>query len=153
MNPTDSQPKIMRFGPFEADITTQELRKNGNKLRLPNQSFLVLSVLLERPGQLVTRDDLRERLWPSDTFVEYDQGLNVVVNRLHEALGDSAEKPRYIETLPRRGYRFIGAIEPVSANGGFAARKRELFRARIPAALPFDSEGPERRNFAGFAHE
>ena len=116
MDSASSQPRVVRFGPFEANLHTQELRKHGIRLRLPNQSFLVLSVLLERPGQMVTREELRSRLWPSDTFVEYDQGLNAAVNRLREALGDSAEKPRFIETLPRRGYRFIAAIETDTAS-------------------------------------
>lgn len=111
-----SQPRTVRFGPFEADLHTQELRKYGTRLRLPNQSFLVLSLLLERPGELVTREELQQRLWPSDTFVEYDQGLNAAVNRLRDVLGDAAEKPRFIETLPRRGYRFLAAIDAVSGN-------------------------------------
>ena len=105
---------IVRFGPFEANLSTQELQKSGTRLRVANQSFQILALLLERPGQLVTRDELRQKLWPSDTFVEYDQGLNAAVNRLRDALGDSAEKPRYIETLPRRGYRFLATTEVVS---------------------------------------
>ncbi|HMH07420.1 MAG TPA: winged helix-turn-helix domain-containing protein [Terriglobales bacterium] len=117
MSQAFSQPELVRFGDFEANLRTQELCKYGTKLRVPNQSFLILSALLERPGQLVTRDELRERLWPADTFVEYDQGLNAAVNRLREALGDSAEKPRFIETLPRRGYRFLAPIEIVPAHG------------------------------------
>lgn len=111
MDPDDRQSRTIRFGPFEADLCTQELRKFGTRVKLPNQSFQVLAVLLQRPGQLLTREELRERLWPADTFVEYDQGLNAVVNRLRDALGDSPENPRYIETLPRRGYRFICGIE------------------------------------------
>jgi Tol biopolymer transport system component/DNA-binding winged helix-turn-helix (wHTH) protein len=107
---------IIRFGPFEANLSTQELLKFGTRLRLPNQSFQILVLLLERPGQLVTRDELRQKLWPSDTFVEYDQGLNAAVNRLRDALGDSADKPRYIETLPRRGYRFLAKTENVREN-------------------------------------
>ena len=98
-------------------MRTGELSRSGRKLRLPNQSFRVLAMLLERPGQLVTREELRASLWPSGTFVEYDQGLNAAVNRLREALRDSADKPRFIETLPRRGYRFIGTIEVQSASG------------------------------------
>lgn len=108
-------PSSVRFGVFEADLRTEELRKSGRKLRLPNQSFRVLAVLLNRAGQLVTREELRAQLWPAGTFVEYDQGLNAAVNRLREALGDSAEEPRFIETLPKRGYRFIAPIEPETA--------------------------------------
>lgn len=108
---------IIRFGPFEANLSTQELHKFGTRLRVPNQSFQILALLLERPGQLVTREDIRQKLWPSDTFVEYDQGLNAAVNRLRDALGDSASTPRYVETLPRRGYRFLGQLETVREDG------------------------------------
>jgi Tol biopolymer transport system component/DNA-binding winged helix-turn-helix (wHTH) protein len=102
----------IRFDVFEADLRTEELFRSGRRIRLPHQSFLVLAMLLERAGQLVTREELRARVWPSGTLVEYDQGLNAVVMRLREALGDSAEKPRFIETLPKRGYRFIAATQP-----------------------------------------
>jgi Tol biopolymer transport system component/DNA-binding winged helix-turn-helix (wHTH) protein len=140
MNPANDQPKITRFGPFEADLLTQELRKYGTRLRLPNQSFLVLSMLLERAGQMVTRDELRQRLWPADTFVEYDQGLNAAVNRLREALGDSAEKPHYIETLLKRGYRFIAPVETVSLNGGRATPAGESASALESAQGPNSTE-------------
>ena len=103
--------ELIRFDGFEANLATGELHKSGRKVRLPNQSFSVLAMLLSRAGQLVTREELRARLWPAGTFVEYDQSLNAAVNRLREALRDSAEKPRFIETLPKRGYRFIGVIE------------------------------------------
>jgi Tol biopolymer transport system component/DNA-binding winged helix-turn-helix (wHTH) protein len=105
-------PQRIRFEGFEADLHTEELSRAGRRLRLPQQSFRVLAMLLEKGGQLVTREELRARLWPAGTLVEYDQGLNAAVNRLREALGDSAEAPRFIETLPKRGYRFIAAIEP-----------------------------------------
>jgi Tol biopolymer transport system component/DNA-binding winged helix-turn-helix (wHTH) protein len=101
---------VIRFGPFDADLQTQELRKHGVRLRLPRQSFQILRMLLERPGSLITREELRQVLWPSDTFVDFDHSLNAAVNRLREALGDSADEPRLVETLPRRGYRFIGEI-------------------------------------------
>src|ERR1700683_4564012 len=103
---------VIRFGSFEADLQTQELRKRGKRLRLPGQSFRILKMLLERPGELVTREELRAALWPSDTFVDFEHGLNAGVNRLREALSDSADSPRLVETLPRRGYRFIGAVSP-----------------------------------------
>jgi Tol biopolymer transport system component/DNA-binding winged helix-turn-helix (wHTH) protein len=99
------------FDGFEANLRTGELHRSGRRVRLPNQSFNVLAMLLGQPGQLVTREELRARLWPIGTCVEYDQSLNAAVNRLREALRDSADKPRFIETLPKRGYRFIGAIE------------------------------------------
>ena len=102
---------VIRFGSFEADLHSQELRRLGTLLRLPSQSFQVLQMLLERRGTLVTRDELRAVLWPSDTFVDFDHGLHAAVNRLREALGDSADSPRWIETLPRRGYRFIAPVE------------------------------------------
>jgi DNA-binding winged helix-turn-helix (wHTH) protein/tetratricopeptide (TPR) repeat protein len=111
--PGSSHPQTaIRFGPFEADLQTRELRKNGVRLRLPNQSFQILEMLLERPGQLVGREELHACLWPSDTFVDFEKGINAAVKRLREALGDSPENPKMIETLPKRGYRFIGAIAP-----------------------------------------
>jgi Tol biopolymer transport system component/DNA-binding winged helix-turn-helix (wHTH) protein len=101
----------IRFGEFTADLSSQELFRAGAPVRLPNQSFVVLATLLERPGQLVTREELRARVWPDNRVVEFEQGLNAVINRLREALGDDADNPAYVETLPRRGYRFIGRVE------------------------------------------
>jgi DNA-binding winged helix-turn-helix (wHTH) protein/tetratricopeptide (TPR) repeat protein len=103
--------EMRRFGPFEANVTTGELRKHGIRLKLQDQPFQVLKMLLARPRELVTREEIRQRLWPSGTFVDFDNGLNASVNRLREALGDSAENPKFIETLPRRGYRFIGVLD------------------------------------------
>jgi cholera toxin transcriptional activator len=100
---------ITRFGVFELDLAAGELRKNGTKLRLQDQPFQVLALLLERVGDVVTREELRQKLWPADTFVDFDHSLNTAVNKLRETLGDSASSPRYIETLARRGYRFIAA--------------------------------------------
>jgi Tol biopolymer transport system component/DNA-binding winged helix-turn-helix (wHTH) protein len=111
--PRQAAAQRIRFEDFEADLRTEELSKSGTRLRLPHQSFCVLAMLLERPGQLVTREELRARLWPAGTLIEYDQRLNAAVNRLRDALLDAAEAPRFIETLPKRGYRFIAAIEPV----------------------------------------
>ena len=111
MTASSSGPERVRFDGFVANLHTGELHRSGRKVRLPNQSFNVLAMLLGRAGQLVTREELRARLWPAGTFVEYDQSLNAAVNRLREALRDSAEKPRFIETLPKRGYRFIGVIQ------------------------------------------
>ena len=111
--PESKEPlRLIPFGPFEADLPSQELRKQGVRLRLPRQSFQILKMLLERAGELVTREELRRALWPSDTFVDFEHGLNAAINRLREALGDDADNPRYIETLPRRGYRFITATVP-----------------------------------------
>ena len=106
----------IRFDDFEADVRTQELRREGRIVRLPNQSFVVLATLLDQPGELVTRDELRRRLWPEERFVDTEQSLNAAVNRLREALRESADNPKYIETLPRRGYRFIGTVEPASVS-------------------------------------
>ena len=101
---------VVRFGAFELDVRTGELRKNGSQTSLPEQPFQVLKTLLERRGELVTRAELRHRLWSADTFVDFEHGLNAAVRRLRDALGDSAETPRFIETLPRRGYRFIAPV-------------------------------------------
>ena len=98
---------VVRFGVFELDMRAGELRKSGARLTLQQQPFLLLSVLLEQPGELVTREELRKRLWPEDTFVDFEHGLNATVRRLRDTLGDSAESPRFVETVPRRGYRFI----------------------------------------------
>jgi cholera toxin transcriptional activator len=103
--------RIVRFGVFELDLAAGELRKNGAKLRLQEQPFQVLALLLERAGEVVTREDLRQKLWPADTFVDFDHSLNTAVNKLREVLGDSASSPRYIETLARRGYRFIAPVQ------------------------------------------
>lgn len=103
--------RILRFGVFEADLSAGELRKSGAKLRLQGQPFQVLALLLERAGEVVTRDDLRQQLWPSDTFVDFDHSLNTAINKVREALGDSASSPRYVETLARRGYRFIVPVQ------------------------------------------
>ncbi len=105
------RPPRIRFGPFELDPRSGELRKGPTRLKVADQSIEILRALLEQAGDLVTRDQLRERLWSSDTFVDYEHGLNAAVRRLREALGDSAEAPQYIETVPRRGYRFIGPVQ------------------------------------------
>ena len=103
-------PQIVRFGTFEVDLRLGELRKNGIRLKLTGQPFQILVILLEHPGDLVTREQLQRQLWPSDTFVDFDRGLNAAINRVRDALGDSAENPRFVETLPRRGYRFIAPV-------------------------------------------
>jgi TolB-like protein/DNA-binding winged helix-turn-helix (wHTH) protein/Tfp pilus assembly protein PilF len=118
----------VRFGAFQADLRSGELRKDGIKVKLEGQPFQVLAALLERPGQLVTREELQKQLWPDETFVDFEQGINAAVKRLRVALEDSADKPHYIETLPRRGYRFIGRIE----NGAHP----------VPAAVEESQLGP-----------
>jgi Tol biopolymer transport system component/DNA-binding winged helix-turn-helix (wHTH) protein len=106
-----SSADILRFGRFELDRKSRELRKDGLKVRLQDQPYRVLALLLERPGEVVTREELRARLWPADTFVDFERGLNNAVRRLRDALGDSAETPRFVDTLPRHGYRFIATVE------------------------------------------
>jgi serine/threonine protein kinase/TolB-like protein/Tfp pilus assembly protein PilF len=104
---------LVSFGAFELDLRARELRKHGLKIRLPEQSIQVLAMLLERPGQVVLREEIQKKLWPNDTIVGFDHSINAAVKRLRRALGDEAETPRYIETLPRRGYRFIGPLEGI----------------------------------------
>ncbi|HTP70325.1 MAG TPA: winged helix-turn-helix domain-containing protein [Dongiaceae bacterium] len=106
-------PTRLRFGPFQVDLHTHELWKHGIRLKLSGQPFDILAILLATPGQLVTREQLRAQLWPSDTFVDFDHSLNAAINKLRDAISDSVDSPRYIETLPRRGYRFIATVEPV----------------------------------------
>src|SRR5438046_10069353 len=107
---TNQAGRIVRFGIFEVDLAAGELRKSGVRVRLQEQPFQVLAYLLQHPGEIVTREELRQKLWPADTFVDFDHSLNTAVNKLRETLGDSSSAPRFIETLPRRGYRFIAAV-------------------------------------------
>jgi DNA-binding winged helix-turn-helix (wHTH) protein/Tfp pilus assembly protein PilF len=128
----------VRFGAFEADLRTGELRKHGVKIKLNHQPFQVLSILLENPGELVTREELQRRLWAADTFVDFDNGLNSAVKKLREALNDSAESPRYVETLSRRGYRFIAPLSYASTSAAEPAKE-----ASVPAIA--QEESAERR--------
>ena len=121
---------VVRFGLFELDLKGGQLRRNGSQLRLPQQPLQLLAVLLERPGEIVTRDELRQRLWPSDVFVDFDHGLNKSVQKLRDALGDSATSPRYIETIPRVGYRFIAPVR----NG--APPLASAVEIKVPPRLP-----------------
>src|SRR5260370_1102333 len=98
---------VLRFGTFEVDLRAGELRKQGVRIKVQEQPFHVLTVLLQRPGEVVTREELRNQNWPPDTFVDFDNSLNTAINKLREALGDSADNSRFVETLPRRGYRFL----------------------------------------------
>jgi cholera toxin transcriptional activator len=126
---------IFRFGVYEADPDSGELRKSGLRLRVQEQPFQVLLVLLERPSEVVTRDELRQKLWPADTFVDFDHSLNTVINKLREALNDSAANPRFIETLARRGYRFLAPVEFVA--------EHSVQGSAAPVAAPLDiSEEP-----------
>ncbi|MBZ5616872.1 MAG: winged helix-turn-helix domain-containing protein, partial [Acidobacteriia bacterium] len=123
--------QTVRFGPFELDLRAAELRHNGTKTRLPEQPFQVLVALLEHQAEVVTREELRQCLWGSDTFVDFEQGLNTAVKRLREALGDSAEKPQYIETVPRHGYRLMVPVERLDSAApaivDASARRRRIW--------------------------
>jgi Tol biopolymer transport system component/DNA-binding winged helix-turn-helix (wHTH) protein len=122
MDPGLRAPEGIRFGLFEADLVAGELRKRGRKVKLQEQPFQLLALLVQRPGQIVPREELQKALWPADTFVEFDQAVNTAIKKLRRALGDSAENPRFVETLPRRGYRFIA---PIASREG-----------AVPAAVP-----------------
>jgi len=142
-----SPTRATRFGAFEVDLRSGEVYKRGIRLKLQDQPFQVLALLLERAGDVVTREQLRQKLWPADTFVDFDTGLNSAVKKLRDVLGDSAEEPRYIETLPRRGYRFIGHVE----NGDLpapAAVQEDLAPVLPPRPTP---EPPKRRRFVVMA--
>ena len=106
--------RLLRFSVFEADLDAGELRKNGRRIRLQEQPFQVLAALLQNAGQVVTREELREKIWPADTFVDFDHSLNTAVNKIRESLSDSASSPRFVETLARRGYRFIAPVDGLS---------------------------------------
>jgi DNA-binding winged helix-turn-helix (wHTH) protein len=109
---TDPQPaRRYRFGVFEVDSTTGELRRKGVRIKLHQQPCQVLLMLLDRPGEILTRQEISRELWPDGTFVDYEHGVNSALNRLRDALGDKANNPRFVETLPRRGYRFVGQVE------------------------------------------
>ncbi len=141
-------PQVVRFGTFEVDLRLGELHKNGLRVKLTGQPFQILVLLLEHPGDLVTREQLQRRLWPSDTFVDFDRGLNASINRVREALGDSAENPRFVETLPRRGYRFIAPlVDSTPARATSPAAELSVSPAQTgtgPDSLPV-SEASERR--------
>jgi DNA-binding winged helix-turn-helix (wHTH) protein len=106
-----AQERYLRFGQFQVDLQREELFKEGSRVHIPSKVFQVLMALIERPGEIVTRDALRARLWPGGTFVNYDANVNTTVNKLRLALGDSPDKPMYVETIPRQGYCFLGDVE------------------------------------------
>jgi DNA-binding winged helix-turn-helix (wHTH) protein len=108
---TSSKGRILRFGVFEANLEAGELRKNGLRVRLQEQPFQLLALLIERPEELVSREELRNKLWAADTFVDFDHSLNTAIKKIREALGDSAVNPRYVETVARRGYRFLAPVQ------------------------------------------
>ncbi len=142
MSQSSSPPQLFRFGIFEIDLAAGELRKNGAKVRLQEQPFQVLVLLLERRGEVVPREELRKRLWPADTFVDFDHSLNTAVNKIREALGDSASSPRFVETVARRGYRFLGSVESVGIVGELPA---SADAGTSPVHADLDVPLPDRR--------
>jgi TolB-like protein/DNA-binding winged helix-turn-helix (wHTH) protein len=127
---------IVQFGTFEVDLRSGELRKQGKRIKIQEQPFHVLTVLLRHPGEVVTREELRNQNWPPDTFVDFDNSLNTAINKLRDALGDSADSPRFIETLPRRGYRFIGAVDGAGQSRAVEAKTTRGLRNLIfPVAV------------------
>ena len=128
---------VVHFGPFEVDLHERVLRKRGVKVRLQTQPFQILAALLEEPGAVVTRDELRRRLWPDDTFVDFEHGLNAAVARLRQALGDSAEQPRYVERLAKRGYRFAAKVQRPAIETEEEPDSSSASAAK-PQAVPWD---------------
>src|SRR5436190_4064306 len=134
---------VKRFGTFEVDLRARELRKGGIRIRLQDQPFEILAVMIERPGEIVTREELRELLWPAGTFVDFEHSLNAAIKRLRAALGDDADNPRFVETLHRRGYRFIAPVESPDNGVRRVAHARFPLRSQAGAAaarlvvLPF----------------
>lgn len=127
MSPPSRSSGTVRFDVFEVDLRAGELYKAGRKIRLQIQPFHALALLLERPGEVVTREEFEKRLWPGDTFVDFDHSLNTAIKKLRQALGDDKKKPRFVETLPKRGYRFIGNVK--------------LAAPALPAETPVPSSG------------
>lgn len=125
-------PRLVRFGIYEVNLRAGELRKDGAKIKLQEQPFKVLAMLLEHPGEMVAREELQKALWSTDTFVDFEHGINKAINKIREALGDDADNPRFVETLPRRGYRFIYPVAPVDVGAGLAPP-----RARHGVPLPY----------------
>jgi DNA-binding winged helix-turn-helix (wHTH) protein len=120
-----SETRVIRFGSFETNLDSWELRKHGLKVKLPNHSFVVLACLLEKPGELVTREELRAKIWPETTHVDFDNSLNTTIRHVREALGDSARNPRFVDTVRGRGYRFVAPVEVVAgANTKKTERRR-----------------------------
>src|SRR4051812_48531207 len=142
-------PGPLRFASFELDVRSRELRSGASRVRLQEQPFEILRMMLERPGDVVTREELRQRLWPEGTFVDFEHSLNAAVKRLRAALGDDAENPKFVETLPRRGYRFIAKLDRVEQRGVAHAVAPVRPQLRL-AVLPFTnlSDDPAQEYFS-----
>jgi DNA-binding winged helix-turn-helix (wHTH) protein len=142
---TNQQPaRRYRFGAFEADASTGELRRQGIRIKLNAQPFQVLVLLMDRAGQLLTREEISRELWPDGTFVDYEHGVNSAVNRIREALGDTAGNPRFVETLARRGYRFVAPVERIDLNGnqfqpGVESASQDSRELTVDATVPADA--------------
>ena len=137
MSEGKTKPRLFRFGMFELDCVTGELRKDGkSRPRIRDQALQILIMLLEKSEDVVSRDELRERLWPSDTFVDFDHGLNTAINQARSALGDSAANPKFIQTLPRRGYRFIAPVQIVNRENVVAGGEEKLYKTSDGAERP-----------------
>jgi cholera toxin transcriptional activator len=137
------------FDEFEADLKSAELRRQGVRLRLQLQPFQVLVALLERPQEVITRDELRQRLWPGDTFVDFDHSLNTAIAKLRDVLGDSASSPRYVETIAKRGYRFLATVAAIEETGPIASPPADAGVIPAPASKPSESpsEGMKTSEF------
>jgi cholera toxin transcriptional activator len=151
LSESNSQPRLFRFGMFELDSDTGELRKDGkSRPRIRDQALQILIMLLEKSDDVVGRDELRERLWPADTFVDFDHGLNTAINQVRTALGDSAANPKFIQTLPRRGYRFIGPVQIVAREDAVAGVPAEnqgkVIHGPAPPAKVLPSTAAETRS-------
>ena len=149
---TDQEPaRRYRFGIFEADAATGELRRRGIRIKLNAQPFQVLLILLGRPGQLVTRKEICRELWPEGTFVDYEHGVNSAVNRIREALGDTATNPRFVETLARHGYRFIAPLERIDPSEDSIATDQTA-NSGTQAAVPAEQTAPAVEPETGLLH-
>ncbi|HEX3544197.1 MAG TPA: winged helix-turn-helix domain-containing protein [Candidatus Acidoferrum sp.] len=158
MSEGNSQRRLFRFGVFELDSVTGELRKDGrSRPRIRDQALQILIMLLEKSDEVVGRDDLRERLWPSDTFVDFDHGLNTAINQVRGALGDSAANPKFIQTLPRRGYRFIGPVQIVAREGAAAGGAKKngeaLDGSKVPAEVLISASAEMRSSILSDASD
>jgi DNA-binding winged helix-turn-helix (wHTH) protein len=145
--------RLLRFGVFELNLDLEELRKNGTLLKLPPQPFKLLALLASRSGQVVTRDDIQEQLWGNDTFIDFEQGVNKCIKQIRTALSDNADNPLYLETVPRRGYRFLAPVRTKTvpapppqvkeASSALLANVVEQVRDRVAAASPDAASGPQ----------
>ncbi len=139
--------RIVRFGVFEVDLRSGELHKQGLKIRLQEQPFEILAMLLEHPGDVVTREELQKKLWHGETFVDFEHGLNKAINKIREALGDSADTPRFVETLPRRGYRFVYPVQGPPVAAVYDRRPQGAATGRWP--WPALGSSPQRFSLTG----